>query len=166
MRKLSRRTAGIALTVLVGLSAAGAAWAAWSLTGSGEAQARAGSVVTLKVTSAGLPPGGLTPGNTNAVWLNVENPNKFPVRITSIALTSLKTTARGCDAEANVTIVDNTPLPSDPAKLTVPAGDDNTPGTAKITWDGPLKMVADPDNACQSAGFTFVVHLDAVSAAV
>jgi hypothetical protein len=165
MRKLTRRSAGIALTALVGLSAAGAAWAAWSLTGSGSAQAKAGEVVTLRVTSAGLADGALTPGNPTAVRLKVENKNKFPVRITNIDLTNLQSTVSACDATQNVDVLNDAALPSDFSKVTVPAGSDSSSATAEIVWNGPLRMVADPADACQSAGFSFNVHLDAISAA-
>jgi hypothetical protein len=165
MRKLGKRSTAVVATTLVGLCAAGAAWAAWTLTGSGDAQAKAGQVVELKVTGAGLPPTGLTPGNPTAVYLTVQNRNRFPVRITRIQLSDLKSTKSGCDADTNVDIVNSAPLPADATGLTVPAGTEDRPVTAKVAWDGPLKMVADPADACQGAPFTFDVHLDAVSAA-
>ena len=165
MRKLSRRSAAVTVTALVGLAAAGAAWAAWNLTGSGSAQAKAGQVENLTVTSAGLPQGGLTPGNATAVLLTVENKNKFPVQVTAIQLTQLQSAQSGCDATANVDVVNTAPLPTDAAKMTIPAGSDDNPTSAKIIWDGPLRMKADPADACQGAPFSFNVHLDAVSAA-
>ena len=164
MRKLTKRSTAIAASTVVALGAAGAAWAAWSLTGSGSAEAQAGSVVALKVTSAGLPAGGLTPGNSTTVLLTVENRNKFPVRITSIALSDLDSTAKGCDAGANVDVVNSAPLPGG-AAVTVPAGSEEKPASLKVAWDGPLRMRTDPANACQGAPFSFTVRLDAVSAA-
>jgi hypothetical protein len=164
MRKLSRRSTAVVVTSVVAVGAAGAAWAAWSLTGSGTAEAKAGSVVTLKVTSAGLAAGGLTPGNATTVLLTVENRNAFPVRITDIDLTQLDSPQEGCAATDNVEVVNDAPLPA-PAKATVPAGGKDDPATAQIAWAGPLRMVADPADACQGAPFTFNVHLDAVSAA-
>jgi hypothetical protein len=164
MRKLTKRSTAVVATTVVALGAAGAAWAAWSLTGSGDAKAQAGSVVALKVTSAGLPAGGLTPGNPTAVLLTVENRNKFPVRITSIKLSDLDTDQDGCDAGDNVDVVNSAPLPA-PAAVTVPAGSDEKPATLTVAWDGPLRMKANPANECQKAPFTFNVNLDAVSAA-
>ena len=164
MRKLTKRSTAIAATTVVALGAAGAAWAAWSLTGSGNAQAKAGSVVALKVTSAGLPAGGLTPGNPTTVLLTVENKNRFPVRITRIELSDLDTGRPGCDAGDNVDVVNGAPLPA-AAAVTVPAGTEEKPATLKVAWDGPLRMKADPANECQGAPFTFDVRLDAVSAA-
>src|SRR5689334_5811802 len=104
MRKLSKRFTAITVTTLVVIGAAGVAWAAWSLTGAGDAQAKAGSVIPLKVTSAGLPAGGLSPGNATAVLLTVQNKNPFPVRVTAIRLSQLSSSAGGCDADANVDI--------------------------------------------------------------
>ena len=164
MRKLTRRSTAIAASTVVALGAAGAAWAAWTLTGSGDAQAKAGSVVALKVTSAGLPAGGLTPGNPTTVLLTVENRNKFPVRITGIELDDLDTDQDGCDAGDNVDVVNSAPLPG-AAAVTVPAGSEEKPASLKVAWEGPLRMKADPANACQNAPFTFTVSLDAVSAA-
>lgn len=165
MRKLTRRTTGIALTVLVGLSAAGAAWAAWSLTGSGTAEATAGSSVNLEVTSAGLADGAaLTPGNPTSVKLNVTNKNKFPVRITNIDLKNLTSSVDGCVGVENVLILNNAPLPSE-AAVTVPAATDSGAANKVIVWSGPLRMVDDPVDVCQKASFDFSVHLDAISAA-
>ncbi len=162
MRKLTRRSAGIALTALVGLSAAGAAWAAWNLTGSGTAQAKAGSVVNLEVTSAGLADGSLSPGNPTAVRLNVLNKNKFPVEITNIDLTNFTSTRDGCVGTKNVSINNDAALPAD---AIVPAATTDAGVIKEIVWNGPLEMIANPANACQTAGFQFNVHLDAVSAA-
>ncbi|GGQ40457.1 hypothetical protein [Couchioplanes azureus] len=162
MRPLSRRSTTVVVFTAVALGAAGAAWAAWGLTGSGTAEAKAGSVVTLKVTGAGLAAGGLTPGNATTVLLTVENRNAFPVRITNIDLTKLASSRAGCDAETNVEVVPDAPLP---AQATVPAGRADEPATAQIAWSGPLRMKPDPADACQGAPFTFHVHLDAVSAA-
>ncbi len=164
MRQLTKRSTAIAATTVVALGAAGAAWAAWSLTGSGNAQAQAGSVVALKVSSAGLPAGGLTPGNPTTVLLTVENRNRFPVRITRIALSDLETRKQGCDAGDNVDVVNSAPLPA-AAAVTVPAGSEDKPATLKVAWEGPLRMKADPADACQGAPFSFTVNLDAVSAA-
>ncbi len=164
MRKLTKRSTAVVAASVVALGAAGAAWAAWSLTGSGSAQAKAGSVVALKVTSAGLPAGGLTPGNPTTVLLTVENRNRFPVRITGIELSDLDSDRKGCDAGDNVDVVNSAPLPA-AAAVTVPAGSEEKPATLKVAWDGPLRMKADPANACQGAPFTFDVRLDAVSAA-
>ena len=164
MRKVTKRSTAVVLSGMAVLGIAGAAWAAWTLTGSGSAQARAGSVVGLKVTSAGLPAGGLTPGNATAVLLTVENRNQFPVRITEIVLSDVKSGKSGCVAGENVDVVNDAPLPP-PAELTVPAGTDADPGTSVVRWNGPLRMDADPADACQGAPFSFTVHLGAVSAA-
>jgi hypothetical protein len=165
VRRFSKRSAAVGVTGLVVLGAGGAAWAAWHLTGSGNAAAKAGTGVMLTITEAGLSGGGLTPGNASTVLLTVENSNAFPVRVTDIELTGLDSPARGCDAAANVEVLNEAPLPADGDAVTVPAGSAERPASARIAWDGPLRMVADPADACQGAAFTFSVHLDAVSAA-
>ncbi|WP_067508239.1 hypothetical protein [Actinoplanes sp. TFC3] len=161
MRKFSKRSAAAGGTGLVVLGVAGAAWAAWNLSGSGTAKAQAGTAVTLKVTGAGLS-AGLTPGNATTVLLTVENRNAFPVRITDVDLAQLTSPTPGCDAAANVKVVDDAPLPDD---ATVPAGSTAAPASGRIAWAGALRMAADADDACQGAVFTFNVELAAVSAA-
>ncbi len=161
MRKITRRTWAITATTAVGLAAAGAAWAAWNLTGSGTASAKAGSVVNLEVTSAGLADGALSPGNATAVRMNIRNENKFPVRITNIDLTNLKSSIATCVGTENVDVVNDAALPTD---VVVPAAT-TAAAVKEIVWSGPLRMKADPVDSCQSAAFSFNVHLDAVSAA-
>src|SRR3954451_14486010 len=119
MFSINRRVVATTASVGVGVVAAGAAWAAWNLTGSGSAQAKAGTVENLTVTSAGLPSGGLTPGNPTSVLLNVENKNKLPVKVVSIFLSQLQSQG-DCDASTNVDIINTAPLPAD-ASLTIPA---------------------------------------------
>ena len=165
MRKFSKRSTTVVVVALAGFAVAGAAWAAWNLTGSGSAQAKAGEVVNLTVTGAGLPAGGLTPGNPTTVLLTVQNANAFPVRITNIDLSDLDSAQQGCDAGANVDVLNDAPLPADAADVTVPAGTAEKPAGARISWAGPLRMKPDPANECQGAPFTFTVRLDAVSAA-
>jgi hypothetical protein len=165
VRKLSMRSTAIVVTTVADLAIAGSAWAAWNLTGSGSARAKAGQVENLTVTDAAIPAGGLAPGHAATVLLTVENRNTFPVRIVAVQLTRLRSSQSGCDATANVHVVNTAPLPADAVAVTVPAGSAGSPASATITWDGPLKMKADPADACQGAPFTFNVHLDAVSAA-
>jgi hypothetical protein len=164
MREVTKRSTAAALSGVVVLGIAGAAWAAWTLTGSGSAKARAGSVIGLTVTKAGLPAGGLTPGNATPILLSVENKNRFPVRITAIELSDVKSGKRSCTAGENVDVVNSAPLPP-VDEVTVPAGTEADPAASVIRWDGPLRMKADPADACQGAPFSFTVHLDAVSAA-
>lgn len=164
MPRLTSRSTGIGLTVLVGIGAAGAAWAAWSLTGLGTAQAQAGEVVALEVTSAGLADGAaLTPGNPTPVKLSVRNKNRFPVRITNIDLANLTSSVDGCVGTKNVNVNNDAALPAD--DVLVPAATDRAIAVRDIVWSGALRMVDDPADACQGAGFSFNVHLDAVSAA-
>ena len=165
MRKLTRRTAAVALIAVVGFSAAGAAWAAWNLTGSGTAEAQAGSVLNLTVTSAGLADGAaLTPGNKTSIKLNVKNENRFPVKITDIDLTQFTSNVSACVGTENVTVLNDAALPAD-VDVTVPAATETDATTKVIVWTGPLRMNTDAADECQRAAFRFNVHLDAVSAA-
>ena len=164
MRTMTKRSTALAATGLAVASVAGTAWAAWTLNGSGDAQARAGSATALSVTSAGLADGGLTPGNATTVLLTVRNDNPFPVRIDRIELDDLRSGKAGCDAQDNIDVVDTAPLPNEPER-TLPAGAVGKPATAVIEWAGPLRMKANPADACQDAPFTFTVRLDAASAA-
>ena len=164
MRSSIKRSTTLAICLVVGVVAAGAAWAAWTLTGEGDAQARAGSVIGLTVSSAAVSTGGLTPGNATTVLLTVQNENRFPVRVTDIELDRLRSERPGCDASANVDVINDASLP-DQRELTVAAGSEDAPAVAVIRWSGPLRMRADPADACQGAPFTFRVKLDAISSA-
>ncbi len=163
MRNLTRRSAVVASAVAVSVVGAGAAWAAWTLSGTGAANATAGSAAPLIVTNVTVTP--LTPNATGDVVLTVNNPNPFPVKVTGFTFAGLtKGAGEDCNVGNNISFPNGT-LSSTPADLLVPAkvGADN--GTKAITYAGSIRMKADADDNCQSAIFSFTTTVAANSAA-
>jgi hypothetical protein len=72
-----------ALTVAA--TAIGVAIAAWTTGGSGSGQAQAGSAQSLTI-SAGAPSSSLYPSGSADVAATINNPNSYPVHVSSLAL--------------------------------------------------------------------------------
>ncbi|SDT76740.1 hypothetical protein [Actinoplanes derwentensis] len=146
MRKYTKRVAALATAGVVAASG-GAAWAFWTISGSGEASAKAGKVISLKVSGSSI--SALVPGSRSDVKVTVTNENKFPVLITSINFTGfavVSKTTRNCPNNT-VEAVPNAPLPTD---LYV------APQSTKVLdYKDSVRMIADPDDACQEADFGF-----------
>jgi hypothetical protein len=148
--------AAAAAAVLVN---AGAAWAYWSLHGSGDAVAVAGSAVDLKLQGRSDDSRPLYPGGTSNLTVTVTNQNDFPVRITSLSPGPGGVTADpdhragGCRT-TGVVVADDVIVVS----WEVPK---NTIGVFTVQ-DG-LKMDNSSDSACQGATFTIPVRATGVS---
>lgn len=101
MRKTSFRAASLALAFILVL--AGAAYAYWTVSGTGAGQASTGTVVGITVnqtpTITGLAPG--LPAQ--ALLGTFDNPNAGPVYVGSVTATVTGTSNVGCDA-TNYTI--------------------------------------------------------------
>ncbi|GLW29674.1 hypothetical protein Areg01_26140 [Actinoplanes regularis] len=163
MRNMTKRSVVVASAVAVSVVGAGAAWAAWSLTGTGAANATAGSAAELTVTNVTVTQ--LTPNVTGNVVLTVNNPNPFPVRVTGFTFTGLtKGQGEDCNVGANITFPTGT-LSSTPADLLVPAKVGASNGTKTITYTGSIRMKADADDNCQGAVFSFTTGVNANSEA-
>src|SRR6266571_2104592 len=74
---------GTAATAVVAL-AAGTAVAFWVTTGSGTATAQAGTAQNPTTTAAAVTSGLLVPGGTGNVFITVNNPNPYAVRVTAV----------------------------------------------------------------------------------
>ncbi len=156
-----KRLVGLAVSGIVGALLAGAvAYAAWTVNGSGSGSASAASAVGLTL-SAGSPQDALYPGGTADVDTTVQNPNSFPVHLSSISLDTSQGTNgfdvdaghSGCDLSSlSFTTDDNGgagwDIPAN-SSLDVDAGD-------AIAMDGSA------NDACQGA--TFTVYLTAAAA--
>ena len=143
----------LALTVAV----AGIGVAAWSTSGSGNAAAKAASASNLVLSDASAyASADLYPGATGAAVLRVQNPNSFPVTITTVTRTGAITSDKGaaCDAASGVTFTDQSGLTVSLAAST----------TATVTLSGAVQMSNSSDNSCQGAVFTIPVTVTAVSA--
>jgi hypothetical protein len=165
MGKVSKRTSVVALFVAV-VVAGGVAAAAWLVTGTGTATSQAASAVSLTV-SAGTPTASLYPKpaagysspSIGAVVALVDNPNPFPVKLTSAsfgAVTASPVSGRVC-ASTNVVAPAAVTLST---PVTLPANSVDT----VVTVPGALEMISNADNGCQGASFGVSVTLSGASA--
>lgn len=150
------RVGATVLLALVGVGGlGGTAHAFWAASGTGSGAAQAG-VAQLLTTSATTVSGDLLyPGATADVSLAVDNPNPFPVTITSIVGSGAITSDTGpaCDAATGVVFTDP-PSPS----LAVGAS-----SSATFTLTGAVAMDNSSDDSCQGATFTIPVVLTGAS---
>jgi hypothetical protein len=162
MRKITKRSAIIATAAVVAVGGAGAAFAAWSLNGSGDASTTAGSASPLTVSGVQVV-GTLVPGSKASVQFTAQNPNSFPVKISGIQYSDVVVTGAGmtgCPTNnlQQVGLTD-APLPTDLALPASPAGG----STKTITYANSVRLKANPDNGCQNATFSFKVNLTVAS---
>ena len=156
MRKITKRTAAIAAASVIAVGAAGAAFA-WSLTGTGSASAGAAGISDLSVQSAAV--GIIKPGANN-VTIKVNNPNKYPVRVTN-AVFSASTVPAGCNA-AFVTFPGSKTLPTALADVVVPAkGDNGVVGSKEILVTGAVVLNENASAECASGNYAFAVTVTA-----
>lgn len=136
MRKRTAVIAGVAVVAIGG----GVAYAAWSSSGSGPGQV--GS--TTNIDSAISPvsgAGGLYPGRTVSFEVTINNPNGYPVKVTSIGAGSSDVTSGGCAAGTVTSAAVSNP------NGTIAAGKSGT-YTLQAT------MNADAADNCKSQTFT------------
>lgn len=141
--------------------AAGMAFAAWTSDATGTGQAR--STVALDSTIApGTSSADLYPGATKTVTVTVNNPNDYPVMVTSISAGSSPLVNTGCTAGT---------VTSDARALDV-AGLTQQDGTTKVISAGgsgsyvlTTRMAGSAADACQGQTFTMALTGTLVSAA-
>jgi hypothetical protein len=156
--RLSRKHV-IILTLLIAFLIAATAIGAWVTSNNGNAYARAGtaSPITLGDASASTT-GDLYPSGTGTVKISVANPNPFPVRITSVTLTSggtITSNVSACNTGGTgVTFTNQTGLTLDLAA--------NASATT-FSLANAASMSNSSDNSCQGAVFTIPVDVTATS---
>ncbi len=146
------RRAGVVGTLATAAVAvvAGTAAAYWVTTGSGTATAQAGTAQNPTTTAVAVSSGLLVPGGTGDVYLKVNNPNGYTVRVTAVTGSGTITASGGtgtCTTTA-VTFTNQAPTSSN----TIAAN-----GSATFTYTGAVAMGANPDQGCQGATFTIPV---------
>jgi hypothetical protein len=161
MRKITKRSAAVIAASALAVGGAGAAWAAWNLTGAGNTTAKAATAQNLTIDSVQVV--GLSPGNKSDLKFTAKNPNAFPVQITGITITGIHSGTLATCADSNV-VAQTFTLPA-PAALTVDPAAGAVPGSKDITVPDAIKMIADASDGCQGAVFTVDLALDAISAA-
>lgn len=146
MRKRTMAIAAVAVLAVGG----GVAYAAWSSSGAGSGAV--GSTQSLSSTISAVDgAGGLFPGRTVSFSVTIDNPNGYPVKVTSISAGS-SAEVGGC-GEGTVTSV----------ALSNPAGT-ILPGESG-TYVLQATMNADAADACQNKSFTLPLTAALVSAA-
>lgn len=147
----STKIAGLGI-ITSGLLATGVAFAAWTAGGAGSGYAKAGTAVALGTVSA-VPVDNLYPGGSADVEITIDNPNPYPVRVTSIAGAGAITSGiTACDGATGVTFADQTGTWDVPANASAP-----------FTLTDAASMSNVSDNACQGATFTIPVTLAGAS---
>ena len=155
MRTSVKRALVISTAVAVTVGA-GAAYAAWTVSGSGNAVAKAATAQPVSTVDASASVSGdLYPGATGSVALTVKNPNAFPIKISAITGNGAITASGGSGTctTTGVTFTDQTGL-----TLSVDAK-----GQSTVILDGAAAMSQASDDGCQGATFTIPVRITAVS---
>ncbi len=147
--------AGVALALFL---LAGVVFAAWVVTGTGTGSARARQAQALTTTDASASTTAqLYPGGSGDVMVTINNPNPFPVTVSSIAKTAAAITSdKGalCDASTGVTFTDQNPTTGN----VVPKN-----GELTMTLSNAVSMSNASANECQGAVFSIPVSITASS---
>ena len=144
---------GIFITVLVASIGVSVAFAAWTVGGSGTGTATATSAQPL-TTSVATTSAALYPGISGAnLYLTVNNPNPFPVSITSVNANG----AAVADAGHPACVTTGVSYTTQATAQTVPAN-----GSVSFTVSG-VAMSNASDDGCQGATFTIPVTFTATS---
>lgn len=151
-----RKKVIIVAAAAVLVMAVGVAYAAWTAGGSGSGYAKASTAQSLGTLDASASTSAtLYPGATGDLKLQIDNPNPYPVRVTSVSGAGTITSDKGaaCDASTGVTFTNQSGL-----SLDVPAS-----SSATFTLSGSVAMSNASDNSCQGAVFTVPVSLSGAS---
>jgi hypothetical protein len=148
--------------VVVVLAGSALAYAAWTVSGSGQGSATASSAANLTF-SAASPSSSLFPGGSSDVATTVNNPNPFPVHITSIGSDLGQGTAGfsvdGGHSGCNLGSLSLSSQTNGGSGWDVPAN-----GSLAIDLTGGLSMSGAAVDACQGASFTVFLTATAASA--
>jgi hypothetical protein len=152
MRKMTKRIAVVATAVLL-TAGAGVAYAAWSVSGTGTAATKASSASALTTldTSADVE-GQLYPGGNGDLVLKISNPNKFPVKVTTVTLKDADITSdkAGCSGAATGLTV------TLPSTVDIAIGAE---ASASHTFVGAVSMSNASVDNCQGATFAVPLNL-------
>lgn len=146
---------GVVVAVLLG---AGLASAAWLSSGDGTATARGGQALpptTTTVTGSAIASGLLYPGSSGDVRITVNNPNSYPVSVTSVSPDGAPTASGGTGTCSTTGVSLTTASPG----TAIPAN-----GSATLTLPRAASMTSASDTGCQNATFTIPVTVAITSA--
>lgn len=155
-RRRGHKKIFLAAAAAILVAAVGVAYAAWTAGGSGSGYAKATTAQALAtIDVSASTPATLYPGATGNLKLEIDNPNPYPVRITSVSGAGTITSDKGaaCDASTGVSFANQSGL-----TLDVPGS-----SSATFTLSGAVSMSNASDNSCQGAVFTVPVSLSGAS---
>lgn len=147
IKKTFIAVAAVPLALLVGT---GIALAAWTVSGSGSGTAASGGTQSLVLAGVTPAAGSLFPGGPAApVDLTINNPNPYPVNVTSITWGAVSPANTGACGASNVSI-DAGALPSSTVNFTIAAN--STSPTEVIP--GVVDMATTAPQGCANMNFT------------
>ncbi len=156
--RVSRATVLIALAALAAaLGAAGIAVAAWLSSGSGRPGVSAGNALaptTSTVAGSAVTSGLLVPGATGTAIVTVTNPNRYTVRVLTIAPNGAATASGGVGTCATTGVTFTAQQPG--TALAAGAG-------TTLTLPGAVAMSTASETGCQGATFTVPVTVTVAS---
>ena len=141
--------------IVAGLMASGIAWAAWTADGTGNGYAKATTAQALTTDDVSATTvGQLYPGGSGDVKLTINNPNPYPVQVTSISGNGTITADSGHSGctTTGVSFANQT------GTWNVAANNE-----LAVTLTGAASMSNASLNACQGATFTIPVALSGAS---
>ncbi|MFF5080306.1 hypothetical protein ACFY36_24920 [Actinoplanes sp. NPDC000266] len=167
MRKSIKR-AVVAGTAIAAVGVVGVSYAAWDANTTGKAYAKAETGTNVVVTQA-TTDASLFPGATGDAYIKVENPNKYPVRISKIAWTPSDGVAATpvAGSTCNNTGVYFGDFSTGPVgtngvlaglELDLKAGQTRT-----FKLKDAVRMINNSENGCQGATFSIPVAVTAAS---
>ena len=156
-----KRLVGLAVSVVIGVSVAGAAaYAAWTVNGSGTGTASATSAVALTL-SGGTPQSSLFPGASADVDTTAQNQNPFPVHVSSVSIDTTQGT-NGFAVDAGHSSCNLSSLSFTTATNNNAGWDIQANSSLDIDAANSITMSSAANDACQGA--TFTVYLTAAAA--
>jgi hypothetical protein len=147
----SRRRSFVAAAVAGTLIAAGgAAWAMWRLSGAGSSSTTASTALNLRLTAVPRPDAPLYPGARTDLAVTVENPNPFPITLTTVHAGSGPVTVDAAHFAAGCVTTGVSPTRGVSA-VSLSVGPRSS---ASFLLPDAIQMTNDSDSACQGATFT------------
>jgi hypothetical protein len=160
MRKITKRSAAIITAAVVGVGAAGAAWAVWSSNGTQVVTGQAGTSAPVTISDFSVV-GNVAPANPVDVVFKINNPNNYPVTVGTLSLTDFTASSGACNAAlAEATFEFNT-TSTMPVVPQIAANGNS----GSITWVDAVRLTSDPADECKGENFNFTINVDANSAA-
>jgi hypothetical protein len=151
----------VAATAIAMLGGVSLVYAAWLTEGSGSGYAKAGEAQDLSTVDVSASvttlPNQLYPGADGDVAIEIDNPNEFPVRVTSIAANGDITASGGIGTCTTTGVTFDSPQTG---PIDVAAND-----SARTTFTNAAHMSNASENGCQNATFTIPVTLTGSSQA-